>query len=202
MNSIRILYEIGDVSFLVDEFKKYRLSAVDMLEMSMSPQIKAKSARYSNRYDESYDSIKNNKSDDISFKVKLLADKEQEMELRFFDIKDDYDKQIKKLRNQNKELYKLLKQERLRNNDLRISTNAGRLSVSPLDGKGSLYEEVVQIRSNLKQEISFQDGNFVDKDTQVDITTIPHKVIPISNGNFDENKIKGEKNRFCGFSFW
>lgn len=207
MCSIVMLHEIRDVSFSVSEFKKYRLSLVEETDRFMSPEIKNRSARYSSRHDDSVEAIKYSKSEDWSLRAKLFADKEQEMEQRMNSMQEDYDQQIKQLRNQNHELYKLLKQERLRNNTLRTSS-VGRNSLSPMDSRASLSEEIAQIRNSLtsspikpQSQIHIQTE---DKETQADALTIPPKIIPIPDIDNPNKKKKkeGDKGRFCGFSFW
>ena len=197
--SVMMLYEMRDVSFSVSEFKKYRMSLVEEIDRFMSPEIKCKSARYASRHEDSGDGIRSCKSEDWSFKAKLFADKEQEMETRMICLQEDYDKQIKQLRDQNNELFKLLKQERLRNNTLRTSSG-GRNSLSAYNSRENLLDD---IRKSLTSSPikSHSMKQLVDSETQADAYTTPPQVIPIP-GIDKKKKKKGDKGRFCGFSFW
>ena len=197
--SVMMLYEMRDVSFSVSEFKKYRMSLVEEIDRFMSPEIKCKSARYASRHEDSGDGIRSCKSEDWSFKAKLFADKEQEMETRMICLQEDYDKQIKQLRDQNNELFKLLKQERLINNTLRTSSG-GRNSLSAYNSRENLLDD---IRKSLTSSPikSHSMKQLVDSETQADAYTTPPQVIPIP-GIDKKKKKKGDKGRFCGFSFW
>jgi hypothetical protein len=204
MYSIMMLYELRDVSFSVSEFKKYRLSLLQEVDRFISPEVKNRSARYSSRLEESGERIRYSKSEDWTLQANLFADKEQDMEQRMISIQEDYNKQINQLRDQNNELFKLLKQERLRNNTLR-TTSVGRNSLSPFDSRENLADEIGQIRRSLtsspiKPHYKIQN-HLVDQETQADALTIPPKVIPIPEID-NQKKKKGDKGRFCGFSFW
>jgi hypothetical protein len=204
MYSIMMLYELRDVSFSVSEFKKYRLSLLQEVDRFISPEVKNRSARYSSRLEEGGERIRYSKSEDWTLQANLFADKEQDMEQRMISIQEDYNKQINQLRDQNNQLFKLLKQERLRNNTLR-TTSVGRNSLSPFDSRENLADEIGQIRRSLtsspiKPHYKIQN-HLVDQETQADALTIPPKVIPIPEID-NQKKKKGDKGRFCGFSFW
>lgn len=138
----------------------------------------------------------NKLSDELKLKTKLLDESEFNMRREIEMLEDEHMRQIQSLKDQNLDLYRLLKQERIKNNELRnISPRPSRHSAGH-----SLYDELKFLRTpySTTDQVSALETKQFDKEIQCEFPQIPPKIIEM----LDSGKTKPVKERCCGWSFW